>query len=79
MQDCDRDRVRLAIIASLVALGAEIGIKVVAEGVERRGELDALRTTGLRFMQGFYFARPVFEGLAPASVALARLHDTALT
>jgi EAL domain-containing protein (putative c-di-GMP-specific phosphodiesterase class I) len=71
VQDCDRDRVRLAIIASLVRLGAEVGIKVVAEGMERREEVEALRETGLRFMQGFYFARPVFEGLASPLDALA--------
>ncbi|RZA30216.1 MAG: EAL domain-containing protein [Proteobacteria bacterium] len=73
VQDCDRDRVRLAIVASLVALGAEIGIKVVAEGVERRGEVEALRTTGLRFIQGFYFSRPVFEGLASPQDIFAAL------
>ncbi|MBU8541238.1 EAL domain-containing protein [Falsiroseomonas tokyonensis] len=73
VQDCDRDRVRLAIIASLVRLGGDIGIKVVAEGLERREEVEALRVTGLRYMQGFYFARPVFEGLAPSGSALAGL------
>ena len=63
VRDCDKDRVRLAIAASMVALGDEIGIKVVVEGIERRGEADALRSVGARFMQGFYFAKPVFEGL----------------
>ena len=64
VQDCDRDRMRLAILASVVRLGAEVGIKVVAEGVERTGELEALREVGLRYMQGFLFARPIFEGIA---------------
>lgn len=73
VQDCDQDRVRLAIIASLVALGAELGIKVVAEGIERREEAEALRGTGLRFMQGYFFSRPVFEGLAHPQDALASL------
>lgn len=53
-----------AIIASMVALGAQLGIKVVAEGVERRAELETVRGTGLRFVQGFYFSKPVFEGVA---------------
>jgi EAL domain-containing protein (putative c-di-GMP-specific phosphodiesterase class I) len=66
VKDCDVDRVRLAIVASVVALGEEVGIKVVAEGVERGGEVGALRAAGVRFMQGFYFARPVFEGIAAA-------------
>lgn len=64
IQDCDENPVRQAIIRSLVTLGREIGVKLVAEGVERRGEMETLRGLGLRFMQGFHFARPVFEGLA---------------
>jgi EAL domain-containing protein (putative c-di-GMP-specific phosphodiesterase class I) len=61
---CDQDTTRRAILASLVALGAAIGLKIVFEGVERREEVEALRGVGARFMQGFYFARPMFEGLA---------------
>ncbi len=63
VQDCDKDRVRLAIIASLLSLGAEIGVKVVVEGVEHASEVAALRSVGARFIQGFYFARPLFEGI----------------
>lgn len=62
VKDCDQDNLRLAIVASMISLGAEVGIKVVTEGVERIGEVDALRGVGVRFMQGFYFARPKFEG-----------------
>ncbi len=64
IQDCDHDHTRLAIVASLIALGAQIEVKVVVEGVERRGEVEALRSAGARFMQGFYFAKPAFEMLA---------------
>ena len=63
-QDCDKDRVRLAIIASLIALGTEIGVKVVIEEVEHASEVRALRSAGARFVQGFHFARPMFEGIA---------------
>ncbi len=63
-QDCDKDRVRLAIIASLVTLGAEIGSKVVVEGVEQEPEVRALLSVGARFIQGFYFAKPAFEAVA---------------
>ena len=38
-------------------------IRATLEGVERRSEVDALRSVGARFMQGFYFAKPVFQGL----------------
>jgi EAL domain-containing protein (putative c-di-GMP-specific phosphodiesterase class I) len=64
VRDCDQSHVKLAIIASMIALGAAIGIKVVLEGVEREGELDALRSVGARFVQGYYFARPQFEALS---------------
>ena len=67
VQDCDKDRTRLAIIASLLSLGTQIGVKVVVEGVERACEVAALRSAGARFLQGFYFARPTFEGI---------VHDT---
>ncbi|MBB3899153.1 EAL domain-containing protein [Roseococcus suduntuyensis] len=64
IQDCDRDPVRLAIIRSLVTMARDIGVKLVAEGVEREGEMEVLRAAGMRYMQGFHFARPVFEGLS---------------
>jgi EAL domain-containing protein (putative c-di-GMP-specific phosphodiesterase class I) len=64
IKDCDQNRVRLSIVASVVSLGAELGIKVVAEGIERREEVDALRSVGVRFVQGFYFAKPIFQGVA---------------
>lgn len=67
VQDCDSDRFKIAIVGSMVRLGAEIGIKVVAEGIEREAEALALRNAGIRFMQGFFFARPVFQGLASES------------
>ena len=63
VRDCDQDQARLAIIASMIGLGRELGTKVVLEGVERVGEMEALRAIGGRFMQGFYFAKPAFEAI----------------
>ncbi len=61
---CDKEPVRLKIVASIIKLCADIGIKVVVEGIERREEAEALQSVGARFIQGFYFARPLFEGIA---------------
>ncbi len=61
VRDCDTDRVRLAIVRNIVVLAGEIGMKLVVEGVERAAEVAALREVGVRFIQGFYFARPGFE------------------
>ena len=63
VRDCDLDPIRLAIVARMIDLGADTGIKVVIEGVERASELEALRSVGARFIQGFYFARPKLEGI----------------
>ena len=63
VQGCNTDSTRLAIIAGLIQIGKAIGVKVVVEGVELAGEVDALRSVGARFIQGFFFARPTFEAI----------------
>jgi EAL domain-containing protein (putative c-di-GMP-specific phosphodiesterase class I) len=63
VQEIQHDPVRLAIVAAMVGLCREIGVKLVIEGVETAEEVQALCAAGVRFMQGFYFAKPVFEAL----------------
>ena len=48
-----------AICQSIVALGRGLGIRVLAEGVERREEYEWLRRHGCQHFQGYYFARPM--------------------
>ncbi len=62
---CDRDPVRLEIIASLASLCRRLQVKLIAEGVETSEELDAIRKTGVNFFQGYFFARPAFQMLVP--------------
>lgn len=52
------------IVQSLVRLCGELGIAVIAEGVETAGERDALLDCGITRMQGWLFARPAFDALA---------------
>ncbi len=47
-----------AICQSIIALGRGLGIRVLAEGVERREEYEWLRRHGCHHFQGFYFGRP---------------------
>lgn len=63
IKDCDKDRARLSIIRGILHMCAEIGIKVVVEGVERQAEAQALRSVGARFVQGYLFGKPRFESL----------------
>ncbi|MHC6527313.1 MULTISPECIES: sensor domain-containing phosphodiesterase [unclassified Vibrio] len=46
-------------VKMLTELSHALGIKVVAEGVESKEELDLLRTIDVDYVQGFYFCRPV--------------------
>ncbi len=63
---CDTDRVKRIIMASMASLCSSLGTRLVAEGVETEGELAVVRDAGIRFVQGFYFARPAFERLVRA-------------
>ena len=51
-------RSKQAMISALSAFAARMGIKIVAEGVEVREELDALRILGIDFAQGYLIGRP---------------------
>ena len=70
-RDIDSDPVRRALAASLVAFAREIGATIVAEGIETRAELEALRALGVTHGQGYYLARPgPGPGPVPGRVAL---------
>ena len=55
----DRDPARQAMVRSMRSFVAEIGADLVAEGIERGEERDALRSLGVELGQGFLFGRPV--------------------
>ncbi len=54
----DLDPVRRALTSSLVSFATESGAPVIAEGVETKDELEALRHLGIRYVQGHLVGRP---------------------
>lgn len=48
-----------SILASLIEMIHRLGMKVVAEGVETKEQLDFLKEHGCDFIQGFYFSKPL--------------------
>jgi len=50
-----------AIVKTCIVLGHELGMEVVAEGVESKEHLQALADLGCDIAQGYYFGRPVAE------------------
>jgi diguanylate cyclase (GGDEF)-like protein len=57
--DLGRDSNDAAICAAIIAMGRQLGLKIVAEGVETQEQLQFLATHGCTLAQGFYIARPV--------------------
>jgi diguanylate cyclase (GGDEF)-like protein len=55
----EADRKNAAIVRSTIELGHNLGLTVVAEGVETDHELAELRRFGCDSAQGYYFARPM--------------------
>jgi EAL domain-containing protein (putative c-di-GMP-specific phosphodiesterase class I) len=70
VQDVDRDPSSATIVQAIVAMGASLGLNVVAEGVETSQQLRQLRRMGCHEMQGFLVSRAL-----PAADLLPVLRD----
>jgi EAL domain-containing protein (putative c-di-GMP-specific phosphodiesterase class I) len=64
----DANQIAHALATSLVSFADEVGVRVVAEGIETEEELEALLDIGFRYGQGFYFGVP-----APLDEVVERL------
>ncbi len=73
----DRSPSRQAIVRGLVRICADLGVQVIAEGVETAAERDFLSDAGICLMQGYLFARPVFQGVARVEAAAWPSHTSA--
>jgi EAL domain-containing protein (putative c-di-GMP-specific phosphodiesterase class I) len=57
-RDIVSDRAGRALASALIGFAFDIGKKIVAEGIESRDQVDALRDMGVRYGQGYFLARP---------------------
>ena len=64
----------LPFIRTIVSLARSLGMKTVAEGVETAGQLEAVKSAGCDFVQGYFLSYPL-----KASVAGIMLRDRAVT
>jgi EAL domain-containing protein (putative c-di-GMP-specific phosphodiesterase class I) len=48
-----------SIVATIIALGQGLNLKVIAEGVETQQQLRFLMDNGCEEMQGYYFSHPL--------------------
>jgi EAL domain-containing protein (putative c-di-GMP-specific phosphodiesterase class I) len=61
------------IVANILNMLRELGVTPVCEGIETEGEYQVLRALGVNLMQGYFFAKPRFEGLAEVRLPGASL------
>ncbi|MEM7209205.1 MAG: EAL domain-containing protein [Pseudomonadota bacterium] len=52
------DRIDLAMVNSISDIGQVMGIKTIAEGVERDATYQTLKTTNIDYVQGYFVAHP---------------------
>ncbi len=64
------DPVKQAILQGVLKTAEALKIEIIAEGIENRQDFDYLAQAGVRYMQGFYFARPEINVLPPVDWSL---------
>jgi EAL domain-containing protein (putative c-di-GMP-specific phosphodiesterase class I) len=66
----------MQLVRLILDIAKYLRLRVVAEGVETRGQLSLLKNAGCDLVQGFYFSRPLppeeFEALIEKDLAAAR-------
>lgn len=59
IRDIDKNDQDAALVEAVIGLGHSLGLKVVAEGVEREKQLRLLQHSGCDYIQGFYYSAAV--------------------
>jgi EAL domain-containing protein (putative c-di-GMP-specific phosphodiesterase class I) len=63
VRDVEKKGPRQAIIRGILRTCTDLGIEIIAEGVETESEFRWLQAEGIRLFQGYFFARPALEKL----------------
>lgn len=76
ISNCDSDRYRQVVLRSVHQLASDIGAFVVAEGVERKEELETLLGIGVGMIQGYLLSRNrTKEDLMESGLLQPRAHS----
>jgi EAL domain-containing protein (putative c-di-GMP-specific phosphodiesterase class I) len=59
IDDIGSDHSAETIVDTLIELGSQLGLGIIAEGVERQDQADHLRDKGVRHAQGYLFSPPL--------------------
>jgi EAL domain-containing protein (putative c-di-GMP-specific phosphodiesterase class I) len=61
IRDMLNNKGSMELVKSIISLAQNLGMEVIAEGVEHKEEGEKLKELGCNMAQGYYFARPVSE------------------
>lgn len=59
IQNVEIDPKQTSLVLAIINIGKELGLKVLAEGIETEAQLQFLQAKGCDQAQGFYFGQPV--------------------
>lgn len=59
VEQCQADTAQRSVCSAIIAMSRELGLAVIAEGVETVEQIDFLRERGCHALQGFFFAEPL--------------------
>lgn len=59
----DKSEPRRVVVSGVMSIAKALGISVIAEGIETSDEYTVLRDLGVRYMQGYFLAKPGFQML----------------
>jgi EAL domain-containing protein (putative c-di-GMP-specific phosphodiesterase class I) len=59
IQNLEQDSKAVHLISLILGIAKNLGIPVIAEGVETEGQLLLLKRLGCTLVQGYYFSRPL--------------------
>jgi diguanylate cyclase (GGDEF)-like protein len=79
MLGVETDPRNAAVVRTAIRLAHELGIEIVAEGVETDGQAEFLLASGCEHAQGFYFSKPVNEESMTKMLCIGTIKPTQKT
>lgn len=71
----DQDKNRLDFLENMITYFKTKNIKIIAEGIETKAEMEILVQCGVEYLQGYYFGHPTLIPQPPYEEAICALAD----